>query len=111
MTNAEILKLAETCGKDLMSCYIDNSGLFRQSEENSKRVNQKVLSYKQLIPSEDFQCYEYLLYLEYASVVELERDIVNERTYRCISTHDNWDDDEEIVDDKIRVKYPRLKDT
>ena len=62
-------------------------------------------SYKGYIPSTDFTGEEYSYYLQYASANELEQDIVNEKTYRRISAHDNWDDDEEIVDDKIRVKY------
>ena len=62
-------------------------------------------SYKGYIPSTDFTGEEYYYYLQYASADELEQDIVNEKTYHRISAPDNLDDDEEIVDDKIRVKY------
>lgn len=62
-------------------------------------------SYKGYIPSSDFKDYEYSLYLQYASAGELERDIVTEKTYRKIISHDNLDYDEHLVDDKIRMKY------
>jgi hypothetical protein len=52
----------------------------------------KLLSYHSIIPSKDFKDDEYSLYLEYASAEELERDIVSEKTYRKIASHDNWDD-------------------
>lgn len=71
--------------KDLMSCYIDNSGLFRQSEENSKRISQKILSYKQLTPSKDLTTDEYRMYLENASPGELDLDIISKETYDKIS--------------------------
>jgi hypothetical protein len=50
----------------------------------TEKVIQKILSYKQLIPSTDFKDDEYSLYLEYASAEELERDIVKEETYQLI---------------------------
>lgn len=62
-------------------------------------------SYKGLIPSVDFDEYRYSLYLQYASADELERDIMTEKTYRKIISHDNLDYDEHLVDDKIRMKY------
>lgn len=52
-----------------------------------------IQSYKGLFPSKDFKDDEYSLYLEYASAEELERDIVSEKTYRKITTHDDWDDE------------------
>lgn len=64
-----------------------------------------IQSYRGLIPSKDFNEDEYYLYLQYASAEELEKDIVKESTYRKIIAHDNWDDDEEIIDDKIRMRY------
>lgn len=64
-----------------------------------------IQSYKGYIPSSDFKDYEYSLYLQYASAGELERDIVTEKTYRKIISHDNLDYDEHLVDDKIRMKY------
>jgi hypothetical protein len=64
-----------------------------------------IQSHKGLIPSINFNEDEYALYLQYASVVELERDVVCEKTYRMIIAHDNWDGDEEIFDDKIRMRY------
>lgn len=47
-----------------------------------------IQSYKGLIPSRDFNEYEYSLYLQYASTVELEKDIVTEKTYLKIVTDD-----------------------
>ena len=46
--------------------------------ENS---NQQLSSYNHLIPSTDFKGDEYALYLEYASAIELEKDILTENTY------------------------------
>lgn len=62
-------------------------------------------SHKGLIPSINFKDYEYSLYLQYASAEELERDIVSEKTYLKMVYEGNWDDDEYIVDDKIRMRY------
>lgn len=64
-----------------------------------------IQSYKGLIPSINFKDYEYSLYLQYASPEELERDIVSEKTYLKMVYEGNWDDDEYIVDDKIRMRY------
>ena len=50
-----------------------------------------IQSHKGLIPSTDFNEDEYSLYLQYASAVELEKDIVSEKTYRMIIANDNWD--------------------
>ena len=36
---------------------------------------------------------------------ELEQDIVSEKTYLKMVYEGNWDDDEYIVDDKIRMRY------
>ena len=49
-----------------------------------------IQSHKGLIPSINFNEDEYALYLKYASVVELERDVVCEKTYRMIIAHDKW---------------------
>jgi hypothetical protein len=49
-----------------------------------------IQSHKGLIPSINFNEDEYALYLQYASVVELERDVVCEKTYRMIIAHDKW---------------------
>jgi uncharacterized protein YueI len=68
-------------------------------------VYKSMQSHKGLIPSINFNENEYSLYLKYASAAELEKDIVSEKTYRMIIAHDNWDDDEYIVDDKIRMRY------
>ena len=73
--------------------------------QSEKLIIKSLQSYKGLIPSINFNEDEYSLYLQYASVVELERDVVCEKTYRKIIAHDNWDDDEYIVDDKIRMRY------
>jgi hypothetical protein len=70
-----------------------------------KLITKSLLSYRGIIPSINFNEDEYSLYLKYASVVELERDVVCEATYRKIIAHDNWDGDEEIIDDKIRMRY------
>jgi hypothetical protein len=37
--------------------------------------------------------------------VELEKDVICETTYRKIISHDNFDYDEHLVDDKIRMNY------
>ena len=50
----------------------------------TEKAIQKMLSYKELIPSKDFKENEYDLYLKYASAEELEKDIVSEKTYRKI---------------------------
>lgn len=50
----------------------------------TEKAIQKMLSYKELIPSSDFKEDEYNLYLQYASSEELEKDIVSEKTYRKI---------------------------
>lgn len=50
----------------------------------TEKAIQKMLSYKELIPSSDFNEDEYNLYLQYASSEELEKDIVSEKTYRKI---------------------------
>ena len=50
----------------------------------TEKAIQKMLSYKELIPSTDFKEDEYNLYLQYASSEELEKDIVSEKTYRKI---------------------------
>ena len=50
-----------------------------------------IQSHKGLIPSTDFNEDEYSLYLQYASAVELEKDIVSQKTYRMIIANDNWD--------------------
>ena len=49
-----------------------------------------IQSHKGLIPSINFNEDEYSLYLQYASVVELERDVLCEKTYRMIIAHDKW---------------------
>ena len=73
--------------------------------QSEKLIMKSLLSYRGLIPSTNFNEDEYFLYLQYASAEELEKDIVKEATYRKIIAHDNWDDDEEIFDDKIRIQY------
>ena len=88
-----------------MSINIDMDDFWEHREKIKQKAIQKVSSYKQIIPSSDFKDYEYSLYLQYASAEELEKDIVSEKTYRKIIAHDNWDDDEEIFDDKIRIQY------
>lgn len=72
----------------------------------SEKLYLKIIqSHKGLIPSVNFNEYEYSLYLEYASAGELERDIVTEKTYLKIIYEGNLDYDEHLVDDKIRMKY------
>ena len=73
--------------------------------QSEKLIIKSLQSYKGLIPSINFNEYEYSLYLQYASAGELEEDIVTEKTYRKIISHDNLDYDEHLVDDKIRMKY------
>ena len=58
--------------------------------QSEKLIVKSLLSYKGLIPSINFNEDEYALYLKYASVVELERDVVCEKTYRMIIAHDKW---------------------
>ena len=47
----------------------------------TEKAIQKAISYRQIIPSTDFNEDEYSLYLQYASAVELEKDILTEETY------------------------------
>jgi hypothetical protein len=49
--------------------------------QSEKLITKSLLSYKGIIPSINFNEYEYSLYLQYASVVELERDVICEATY------------------------------
>ena len=70
-----------------------------------KLLYKSIQSHKGLIPSINFKDYEYSLYLQYASPEELEQDIVSEKTYLKMVYEGNWDDDEEIFDDKIRMRY------
>ena len=58
--------------------------------QSEKLIIKSLLSHKGLIPSINFNEDEYTLYLQYASVVELEKDIVSETTYRKIIAHDKW---------------------
>ena len=53
---------------------------------------QQLSSYNQLIPSTDFKGDEYALYLQYASAVELEKDILTENTYVKMMTTLIFDD-------------------
>jgi len=55
--------------------------------QSEKLIIKSLLSHKGLIPSINFNEDEYSLYLQYASAVELEKDIVKEATYREIITH------------------------
>ena len=73
--------------------------------QSEKLITKSLLSYKGLIPSINFKDYEYSLYLQYASAEELERDIVSEKTYLKMVYEGNWEEDEEILDDKIRMRY------
>jgi hypothetical protein len=59
--------------------------------QSEKLITKSLLSYKGIIPSINFNEDEYSLYLQYASAVELEKDIVSEKTYRMIIANDNWD--------------------
>ena len=59
--------------------------------QSEKLIIKSLLSYRGIIPSINFNEDEYALYLQYASVVELERDVVCEKTYRMIIANDNWD--------------------
>lgn len=59
--------------------------------QSEKLIIKSLLSHKGLIPSINFNEDEYTLYLQYASAVELEKDIVSEKTYRMIIANDNWD--------------------
>jgi len=77
----------------------------RLNDDYKEEILKSLQSHKRLIPSRDFNEYEYSLYLQYASSVELEKDIVTEKTYLKIVYEDNWEEDEEIVDDKIRMRY------
>ena len=58
--------------------------------QSEKLIIKSLLSYRGIIPSINFNEDEYSLYLKYASVVELERDVVCEKTYRMIIAHDKW---------------------
>lgn len=49
--------------------------------QSEKQITKSLQSYKGLIPSINFKDYEYSLYLQYASAVELEKDILTEETY------------------------------
>jgi len=49
--------------------------------QSEKLITKSLLSYKGLIPSINFNEDEYSLYLQYASAVELEKDILTEETY------------------------------
>jgi len=49
--------------------------------QSEKMIIKSLQSYKGLIPSINFNEYEYSLYLQYASTVELEKDILKEETY------------------------------
>ena len=49
--------------------------------QSEKLIIKSLQSYKGLIPSINFNEYEYSLYLQYASSVELEKDILTEETY------------------------------
>ena len=49
--------------------------------QSEKLIIKSLQSYKGLIPSINFNEYEYSLYLQYASTVELERDVICEATY------------------------------
>lgn len=52
--------------------------------QSEKLITKSLLSYRGIIPSINFNEDEYALYLQYASAVELEKDIVSEKTYREI---------------------------
>ncbi len=58
--------------------------------QSEKLITKSLLSYKGIIPSINFNEDEYALYLQYASAVELERDVICEKTYRMIIAHDKW---------------------
>ena len=49
--------------------------------QSEKQITKSLQPYKGLIPSINFKDYEYSLYLQYASAVELEKDILTEETY------------------------------
>ena len=49
--------------------------------QSEKLITKSLQSYKGLIPSINFNEDEYSLYLQYASAVELEKDILTEETY------------------------------
>ena len=49
--------------------------------QSEKMIIKSLQSYKGLIPSINFNEDEYYLYLQYASSVELEKDILTEETY------------------------------
>ena len=51
----------------------------------AQKAIQKATSYCGYIPSKDFPDYGFMLYLECAEPWELERDIVTEKTFRCMS--------------------------
>jgi hypothetical protein len=61
-----------------------------------------IQSYKGIFPSKDFNEYEYSLYLQYASSYELEHDILESKTYDKIKYNIYSEEEEEIIDDKIR---------
>ena len=100
MTDEQILQLVkEHSKKDWDENTRTHKGLMPDDLHKKKLLTYKSLqSYKGYIPSTDFTGEEYYYYLQYASAGELEQDIVTEKTYRCISAHDNWDDDEGTVD-------------
>lgn len=60
-----------------------------------------IQSYKGLFPSKDFNEDEYYLYLQYASPVELEKDIVTEKTYLKIVYEDNWQEEKKLLMTKL----------
>ena len=49
--------------------------------QSEKLITKSLQSYKGLIPSINFNEDEYSLYLQYASAVELGKDILTEETY------------------------------
>lgn len=58
---------------------LDNRGLF------DKEYTKRAVSYKGLIPSLDFNEDFYLQFLEYATTMELENDIINRQTIEKIA--------------------------
>ena len=55
----------------------------------TEKAIQKVSSYNQIIPSEDLSIDDYNLFLCYASPIELEKDIITEKTYKLIMRKQN----------------------
>jgi hypothetical protein len=65
--------------------FISNQPMPDDHYQSEKLIRKSLLSHKGLIPSINFDEYEYSLYLQYAPAEELEKDIVSTQTYGWIT--------------------------